>query len=367
VFWDAAMPGFGLAVMQSGARSFVVQYRTNGHSRRLTLSADALSLEDAKREARKRLGEVAKGHDPLTEKREQVAAVQAAKGNTLRMVALDYFKREGSKIRTMREREMAFESLVFPKLGDRQIDQISRSEIVKLLDHIEDKRGPVRADKVLAFLSKLFAWHAARHDTFRSPIVRGMARTKPHERKRDRILSDTEVAAVLRTVEAAPGPFFSLVTFLLLTATRRNEAAHMTWNEVEGGAWTVPAKRCKIKRDVVLPLSKAAQSLLDAIPHIEGCPYVFNSRAKGPLRNFDHDKKRLDAACGVTGWRLHDLRRTARSLMGRAGVLPDVAERCLGHVIGGVRGTYDRHEYLKEKRKAFEALASEIDRIKRTN
>jgi hypothetical protein len=60
---------------------------------------------------------------------------------------------------------------------------------------------------------------------------------------------------------------------------------------------------------------------------------------------------------------IHDLRRTARSLMSRAGVLSDHAERAIGHVIGGVRGIYDLHEFYSEKRAAFEALASQIDRI----
>jgi integrase len=76
---------------------------------------------------------------------------------------------------------------------------------------------------------------------------------------------------------------------------------------------------------------------------------------------------KLDIACGATsctqGWRLHDLRRTARSLMSRAGVNPDVAERCLGHAIGGVRGVYDRHKFVEEMRDAFEALATQIERI----
>ena len=76
-------------------------------------------------------------------------------------------------------------------------------------------------------------------------------------------------------------------------------------------------------------------------------------------------KAALDLASGTKDWRLHDLRRTSRSLMSRAGVLSDHAEAALGHVIGGVRGVYDRHEYLEEKRTAFEKLASLIEGIVR--
>jgi integrase len=82
-----------------------------------------------------------------------------------------------------------------------------------------------------------------------------------------------------------------------------------------------------------------------------------------PIGGFSKLKARLDVACGVSDWTLHDLRRTARSLLSRAGVASDIAEICLGHVLAGVRGTYDRHEYHAEKKRAFEALAAQVARI----
>jgi integrase len=93
----------------------------------------------------------------------------------------------------------------------------------------------------------------------------------------------------------------------------------------------------------VIPLSQAAQATL---PQGQGRLFVFGSVARR--------KDELDAASATSDWTLHDLRRTARSLMSRAGVSADIAERCLGHVIPGVRGVYDRHAYLEEKRTAFE-------------
>jgi integrase len=91
--------------------------------------------------------------------------------------------------------------------------------------------------------------------------------------------------------------------------------------------------------------------------------FVFSRNGRTALANFTKPKAKLDAASGTSGWTLHDIRRTSRSLLSRAGVPSDHAERCLGHVIGGIRGTYDRHEYREEKRLAFEALASLIARI----
>jgi hypothetical protein len=73
--------------------------------------------------------------------------------------------------------------------------------------------------------------------------------------------------------------------------------------------------------------------------------------------------RKVDSKAKLPGWVIHDLRRTARSLMSRAGVPPRHAEMALGHVVAGVEGVYDRHRYLDEKQQAFEALAAQIDRI----
>ena len=90
---------------------------------------------------------------------------------------------------------------------------------------------------------------------------------------------------------------------------------------------------------------------------------MFTHDGARPLGGYTLGKALLQKRSGTSGWTLHDLRRTARSLMSRAGVSTDHAERCLAHVIGGVRGIYDRHEYREEKRLAFESLAAQIDRI----
>jgi integrase len=357
IFWDTAMPGFGLMVTRNGARSYVVQYRAHGRSRRLTLDASVLSLDAARREARKHLGEVAKGGDPLTERRREITAAS----DTLRAVTEAYFRREGKNIRTMDERRRTLERLVFPTLGARPINDIGRSDIVRLLDKIEDNSGPVMADRTLAYLRKVMNWHASRSDTFRSPIVRGMARTKPAERARDRILTDDEICRLMRATKAQPGPFSSLVQFLLLSACRRGEALFMTRDELNGRDWLIPAARHKSKREFLLPLSKAAFAVLAAIPVIgPSNGYLFTLNGKNPLGAESKAKARLDKASRVTGWTLHDCRRTARSLMSRAGVPTDHAERAIGHVIGGVRGVYDRHSFKKEKQAALEALAREI-------
>jgi integrase len=111
------------------------------------------------------------------------------------------------------------------------------------------------------------------------------------------------------------------------------------------------------------PLSRAAQAVLDELPRVEGCDYAFSADGKHPFTNFSRPKARLDAASGVVNWRLHDLRRTGRSLMGRAGVSSDHAERALGHVLPGARSVYNRHRYHDEMLAAYEKLATQIELI----
>jgi integrase len=212
------------------------------------------------------------------------------------------------------------------------------------------------ADRTLALVRKIMNWHATRSDDFRSPIVRGMARVRPSERARERVLTDDEIRAIWAN---GNGVFGHFVRFLLLTGARRSEASEMTWAEIDGGDWTLPAARNKTKVDLVRPLSKTAQ---DTLPPKQG-EYVFTTDGRSPISGFSKFKRAFDKATGTKGWTLHDCRRSARSLMSRAGVPSDHAERCLGHVIGGVRGVYDRHEYHREKAQAFDALASLVERI----
>jgi integrase len=357
VFWDETMPGFGLVVTKAGHRSFVYQYRAGHRSRRMTFPL-ALGLDKARKEAKKALGGVAAGGDPLQERRKAEAVAE----NTLQSICEEYLRREGKRLRTRDQIEQTLRRLVYPKLGARQIDSILRSEIVRLLDKIEDEHGAGMANNTLAHIRKIMNWHSTRTDDFRSPIVRGMARTKPKERARDRILTDDEVRAVWRAASASKGPFGYLVRYILLTATRRNEAARMPDTELSGDEWIIPGARYKTKIDHVVPLSQAARDLLASIPRIDGVPYIFTTGSE-PIGGFTKFKDAFDKECGVSDWTIHDLRRTARSLMSRAGVDANHAERCLGHVIGGVRGTYDRHAYYDEKKRAFELLAAQIDRI----
>jgi integrase len=372
---DTLVVGLRFVIQPSGATSWIVRKRIRGEPKPFKMklgdwqSGDQpiVSLVKARELAREAILLAKAGHDPR-EKRE-VARVQAeaATANTLRNVCETYLAREGKKpedkkLRTLDQVRRELERLVFPVIGDQQIGDIKRGGVIRLLDKIEDENGTRSSDLVLSYLRHIMNWHEIRDETFRSPIVRGMARGKPKETARTRILTDDELRAVWAATKS-PGAFPALVRFLLLTACRRSEAADMVWSEIDGADWLLPSARNKTKVELLRPLSKAAQDVLAALPRFADCPYVFTSDGRRPLAGFSALKAAFDKRTGVTGATLHDLRRTARSLMSRAGVLGDHAEQCLGHVITGVRGTYDRFDYYKEKQQTYEALAGLIARI----
>jgi integrase len=367
---DPAARGLYVQVQPSGRKGFAVRYRYGDVSRKLTLTP-GLSLAAARKAAADAMFELEQGRDPATTRKERTAQAIAAKAravaaanDTLLAICEEYFRRpEHQRLRSLRQRRDTMARLVYAELGNRQIDSIKRSEIVRLLDKIADERGATQADIALSFLRTIMNWYAKRSDEFRSPIVRGMARTRPSARARARVLDDDELRAVWTTAGKLAGPFPAMVKFLLLTAARRSEAAALPWSEIVGADWNLPAARNKTKQDLTRPLSRAVQDLLATQP--KSGPYMFSINAGSyPYTSFSKGKQEFDAACGVRGWTIHDLRRTARSLMSRAGVPSDHAERCLGHVLPGlIRQTYDRYQYREEMLIAYEKLAALIENI----
>ena len=371
--------GFGVRVTAGGARAFILNYRLRGREHRFTIGAwpDWSALKAA-REARNLRQRVDRGENPLDDR------APAPEIKTVSKVLDDfvarYVRNKERPLRSADHIESAFDRLVKPRIGKLGVYEVRRSHIADMLDRIEDEAGPVMADRTRAYLRKALAWYAERDDQFNltAAFVRVKPRANPKDRARTRVLSDEEIRAIWPALGEA-ATFGALIKTLLLTAQRRDEVAHMSRKEIgEDRIWTIPPERYKTKRPNFVPLSKAALAVIEAQPKIDGCDYVFPSRAETPFTGFGKSKAKLDKAVlaamkkqakegtriePIPNWTLHDLRRTAKTLMVRAGVRPDISERVLGHVIAGVEGTYDRHSYADEKRDALEKLAEMVERI----
>jgi integrase len=287
------------------------------------------------------------------------------KPESIAVVADNWLRRhvERNKHRTAIEMRRVVDVYVLPYWRDRTFTDIKRSDIAALLDVIEDKHGAQQADHVLGVLRAIASWVQSRDDTYVPPFAKGMRRVSKQAHQRARILNDDELRAVWRA--AGDDRFGALVRLLLFTAQRKEKILTLRWDDISAdGVWTIRTEPREKGNPGKLLLPKQALEIITAQPRFVSSPYVLaNSRGDAVWRASTRAKRRLDAQSGVTGWRLHDLRRSARSLLSRAGVRPDIAERVLGHAIGGVEQIYDRHTYDAEKGHALRELAALIERI----
>jgi integrase len=348
---DPGCVGHYVRVSPSRNKSYLAVARDpNGKQRWVTVgNADHLSIEDARKRAREIIVSIKDGKDHTGPQ-------------TFESVAKEWLKRhcEAKELISTTKTRRYLELHIYAQWGGRDFGSIKRSEVAALLDTVEDSAGPVAADKVLAIVSAISSWYAARHDDYNSPIVRGMRRSKPQERARERVLSDDEIRLVW---EKGKGTFGDLTKLLLLTGQRRTALSKMKWSDLSGNVWNVANGKREKGNGGELELPKMAMDIINARPRLGA--YVFPG-PDGYYKSFAHGKLMLGRATGpLPQWQLHDLRRTARSLMSRIGVRDDHAEQVLGHVIGGVKGVYDRHKYYEQKREALRMLAGWVDNILR--
>ena len=264
-------------------------------------------------------------------------------------------------MRTAGELRRQVGKYIVPVLGDRPFVDIRRSDVALFLDAIEDKHGPPMANSILSTLRAIANWYATRDDAYTPPFTRNMMRTPPQNRRRDRILNDNEIRQVWQAAEDFKvAQFGAAVRLLLLTGQRLAKVQNLRWDDIDaGGVWTIRTEPREKTNAGKLRLPQLALDIINAQPRFVSSPYVFISRTGSN----GYSKSAFDERCNVANWRLHDLRRTARSLMARAGVQSEIAERVLGHAIPGIEAVYNRHDYLSEKAAALQRLAALVERI----
>ena len=377
--WDQTVRGFGVRISASGKISFFIMRRQRGTGRaiRITIgSYPLLSLAEGRERARALLRDLEAGIDPRVREVERLRVEEARRSNTFRAVAEEFITRHVSRKRTARAIELRIRRELITRWGDRPITDISRRDVIKMVEEIVDRGTLAAAHQTLTYAKRLFSWAIGRD-------IYGLGQHAPTDRlnakdligakrPRQRVLTDSELILLWRATEGSPeatypeGPF---VRLLLLLGPRLNELARATWGEfdLDKGLWTLAAGRMKSDNPHVVPLPKAAIEILSALPRF-GSSVVFSaSYGARPLNDFGSVKVRLDnriAALNggkpIAPWVFHDARRTFRTALSTLGIPPHIAELCIAHKQRGIAAVYDVHRYERERRDAMEAWAAHL-------
>jgi integrase len=248
-----------------------------------------------------------------------------------------------------------------PAFRGRPIDAIRKADVLRLIDKIVDSGAPVQANRVLAYLRRLFNWCIERDLLSNNPAAGVKAPAK--EVSRERVLSLDELQALMGAATRIGYPWGPMVKLLVMTSQRLEEVASAPWLEfdLERAEWSIPGSRTKNGRPQLVHLSGAALSVIQELPRFEEQPWLFSTTGKGPVKGFSKAKVKFDKESGVTGWTFHDIRRSfATHATERLGISPVVVDKVQNHVTGALRGVaavYQRGEYLEQRKAAMSAWA----------
>jgi integrase len=368
---DPYHPGLWLRVNKSGSRTWCLRARDafTGKPHWFTLGQHPqMSLSEARKTADALRVDVRAGSNPIAERKQIQARARASAeadadptDNLVRVVEL-YGALRGRELRSW-ERARKQLTRVFSPLLTRSLASITAAELQITADNYRSAQSASAAVRVLRPLLK---WAAKR-----GYGAKDLAQIEPpaRTRKRTRVLSRDELARVLPLLEADANHGICL-KFVLLCATRLNEAAEAVWGEIDemAGTWTIPGARTKNHQDHLLPLPRQAMELLRRIKPDSPAPdqRIFRNERGGRLDNWSREDKRFQARSGTSGWTRHDLRRTSATLLGALGEPPHVIEAVLNHIIhSNIASIYNRHRYTKEIGQALQRLADGFDTIER--
>ncbi|HEY1749577.1 MAG TPA: tyrosine-type recombinase/integrase [Xanthobacteraceae bacterium] len=347
IHYDADVPGFGLRITRAGARSFVLNYRASGVERRMTIGSlppnagaeETRTLIDAARKQATKLRNAAKyeGRDPMGERHEDRAA------KTVADLAERYLSDHAPKKRpaSQREDQSMIDKIILPAIRNKRVADVRYADVDAI--HRKLKETPIRANRVVALLSKMFSL-AIRWQWRADNPAKGIERNP--ENRRQRYLSNDELKRLSAVLKTAPSrPSANAVRLLLLTGARRGEVLGATWGQFDltTGIWIKPSAHTKQKKEHRVPLSAPARQLLSEMHEKakaaarkekrEMSPHVFPSGAQGggPQTDLKHFWETVRDKAGMPDVRVHDLRHTYASVLASAGLSLPIIGQLLGH------------------------------------
>ncbi|MDI9848900.1 integrase arm-type DNA-binding domain-containing protein [Rhodoblastus sp. 17X3] len=288
---DTSLPGFGIRVAVTGGKTWFVMGRVSDKQLRHTIGTyPIISLAEARNVARTILRDMQLG----TYEKPEAKTKPATLGDVMKDFIDIYAK---PKNRSWKSQQATLRK--FASLEDRPIAEITRADVVKVLDQVATNGAPTGANHAMAVIKKLFAWALDRGVIENHPIAGMKAPAK--SRSRDRILTDDEIKGLWAATADIGFPFGPAYQLLLLTGQRRGEVTGMKWSQLDfvRAVWTIPAEMAKNGRAHEVPLSSMALDIIKAIPKFVGSDYVFTTTGRTPISGFGRTKDRLDLAMGT--------------------------------------------------------------------
>ena len=371
--YDRRLPSFGIRLSYHGTKSWFVMTRLDGKLIRVTLGRyPALSLADAREEARRVVSLAAAGKDPRRLRFEAKQKRREERRNSFDVCADEFLQKYAERhLRpsTQREYRRILKGKDTKVWRDHPVSEITKRDVLDVIEGIDGRGSPGASKRALAYLRKFFNWCAERDIVTMPPTDR--IRSPHPEVKRDRVLTEQELCYLLHALNAEQSIFGPLIRVLLLTGQRRAEVAGMLWSELrdlsnKNALWEIPGHRTKNKHSHLVPVQPDVQTLLLSLPRVSDL--VFTTTGDQPVSGFGKVKARLDARIinmrrsdrlePSSPWTLHDLRRTMVTVMNeKLRIAPHVVEAVVNHMSGlakaGVAGVYNRALYLDDRRRAL--------------
>ena len=345
--------GLELRMTPSGKRTWSLLYPFNGKKQRFTIGDyPAVKLKEARLLADKLRNQVAHGQNPQELKRKARNANIVTVNWCYEQFLVRYLQ---SQLRTWQEYNRRIRADVLPSLGKKDIRQVQKADIIKIIDAITDRDAPVLANRVLQYTSKFFKWCIGRGYIEHNPAA---SIPKPaKEKSRERVLSLAEARSIYQAAECLGSVTCAFVRLLMLTGQRRSEISHLEWTELQSDRIEIGGHRSKNGKPITTPLTDEANAVLGALPRNNGI-YVFSTTGgHRPIGNFSRIKDRLIEKSGVTGWTYHDFRRTIATELERKGVSRHDLMYVLNHTDNTVTAIYDRSEHMQQKRTSLNLWA----------